>query len=240
MLEKKMRGMVLQQKMTGARKNGIRAVTGMLAAAMLLAGAGRAMAQATPTGKSKIGPSAPVTYDNKYEIYGGVNFMNFMAGQDLPKRMNMGGGEVLGTYWLTPKLGLGAQWRGEWGNDACACESVRHEPAAGVRCKMALFGAQYRGPKNHYAAINYHAYAGPAFGNFTHSTGHVPPTALPLLGLYTNRTAPIVALGGSVDFNRSKNLAVRFSPDLILEHFGTETREFFAISGGVVYRFGKR
>jgi hypothetical protein len=26
----------------------------------------------------------------------------------------------------------------------------------------------------------------------------------------------------------------------MLEHFGTETREFFAISGGVVYRFGKR
>ena len=29
---------------------------------------------------------------------------------------------------------------------------------------------------------------------------------------------------------------MRLSPDLILEHFGTETREFFAISGGVVYR----
>jgi hypothetical protein len=43
-----------------------------------------------------------------------------------------------------------------------------------------------------------------------------------------------------VDINRSKNWAIRLSPDLILEHFGTETREFFAISGGVVYRIGKR
>ena len=105
---------------------------------------------------------------------------------------------------------------------------------------MVLFGAQYRGPKNHYAAINYHAYAGPAFGNFTHSTGDVPPQYLPLLGLYANHTAALVALGGSVDFNRSKNLAIRLSPDLILEHFGTETRTFFAISGGVIYRFGHR
>jgi hypothetical protein len=186
---------MMLRKMTGARTNKVRVWTGMLAAVVLMAGAGRAIAQT-----SKIGPAAPVTYDNRYEIYGGANFMNFQAGQNLPKRMNMGGGEVLGTYWLT----------------------------------------QYRGPKNHYAALNYHAYAGPAFGNFTHSTGSVPATALPLLGLYTNRTAPIIALGGSVDFNRSKNLAVRLSPDLILERFGTETREFFAISGGIVYRFGNR
>ncbi len=41
------------------------------------------------------------TYDNRYEVYGGINFMNFQAGQNLPKRMNLGGAEVLGTYWLT-------------------------------------------------------------------------------------------------------------------------------------------
>jgi len=58
-----------------------------------------------------------------------------------------------------------------------------------------------------------------------------------LVGLYSNHTAAIFALGGSVDMNRSKNWAVRLSPDLILDEFGTGTREFFAISGGVVYRF---
>jgi hypothetical protein len=207
----------------------------MLAAVTLMAGAGRVMAQA----KSKIGPAAPVTYDNKYEVYGGVNFMNFQAGQNLPSRMNMGGAEVLGTYWIKPKLGLGAQWRGEWGTTPIFPNAFFHG-RPGVSMQMVLFGAQYRGPKNRYAAINYHAYAGPAFGNFTRSTGNVPPTYLPTLGLYTNRTAPLVALGGSVDFNKSKNLAIRLSPDLILESFGSETREFFAISGGVVYRFGHR
>ena len=226
---------MMLKKMTGARKNKIRALTGMLAAVALMTGAGRAMAQ----GNSKIGPSAPVTYDNKYEVYGGVNFMNFQAGQNLATRMNMGGGEVLGTYWVTPKLGLGAQWRGEWGTTPIFPNAFL-KGRAGVSLNMVLFGAQYRGPKNHYAAINYHAYAGPAFGNFTHSTGDVPPQYLPLLGLYANHTAALVALGGSVDFNRSKNLAIRLSPDLILEHFGTETRTFFAISGGVIYRFGHR
>ena len=76
-----------------------------------------------------------------------------------------------------------------------------------------------------------------AHGVFDGGTGGVPPEDV---GLYTNRTKPIAALGGSLDLNRSKNLAIRLSPDLILEHFGTETREFFAISAGVVYRFGKQ
>lgn len=48
------------------------------------------------------------------------------------------------------------------------------------------------------------------------------------------------AVGGSVDFNRSKRLALRIQPDLIFERYGTETREFFSLSGGVLYRFGKK
>jgi hypothetical protein len=48
-----------------------------------------------------------------------------------------------------------------------------------------------------------------------------------------------MALGGSVDFNLKKNWAIRLSPDLILEHFGSEWREFVAVSGGVIYRWGK-
>ena len=48
------------------------------------------------------------------------------------------------------------------------------------------------------------------------------------------------AFGASVDFNYTRNIAIRLQPDLILEHFGTEYREFVAVSGGVVYRFGKR
>jgi hypothetical protein len=65
---------------------------------------------------------------------------------------------------------------------------------------------------------------------------YTPAQNAQIAGLYSDRTSPIFALGGTLDFNRSKNWAVRLSPDLILEHFGTETREFFAISGGIVYR----
>jgi hypothetical protein len=243
-LEEKIRRMMLRlmtagRKTTGARTIGTRAMAGVLAAGLLMAGAVQVQGQAAPTAQGKLGPAAPVTYENRYEIYGGINLMNFQAGQALPKRMNMGGGEILGTYWLTKKIGLGLDYRGEAGTtDVFPSPYVNYRPL--VYMNMLMLGAQYRGPKNQYAALNYHAYFGASKGVFDSSTGNVPPLYLPTIGLYTNRTKPIAALGGSIDLNRSKNWAIRLSPDLILEHFGTETREFFAISGGVVYRFGKR
>ncbi|ADW70096.1 hypothetical protein [Granulicella tundricola] len=214
----------------------MKALACLFAAAVTTLAATAAQAQS----QSKLAAAAPVTYDNKYEVYGGINFMNFQAGQDIPKRMNLGGIEVAGTYWLTHKLGLTAEYRGEAGTTPVipTARNVNTTVQPLVVLHSGLFGVQYRGPKSQRAAINYHAYGGAAYGDFTESgiVNNGPQSA----GLYDNHTAPIFALGGSVDFNRSKNFAIRLSPDLILEHFGTETREFFAISGGVIYRFGQK
>jgi hypothetical protein len=192
-----------------------------------------------PVATSKIGPAAPVTYDNKWEIYFALNFQNFMAGEHLPKRMNLGGGEFTGTYWLTKKVGLAGDYRIDAGTTPVFANAyVNNRPLVYMNTLMA--GAQYRGPKNQYVAINYHGYAGASHGTFTYSTKDVPPIYLPTVGLYTNRTKPFAAVGGSIDFNWAKNWAVRFSPDLILEHYGTEWREFVGVSGGVIYRIGKK
>ena len=212
----------------------------VLVAACAMAAAPR-MAQA----QDKLGPNAPVTYDNKFELYGGLNYMNFKAGEDLPKRMNLGGAEIEGTWWATPKLGVAVEYRG----DAGTTQVLRNSEIYGIHrplvfMNMGLAGVQYRGPKNQHAAINYHAYGGFASGVFDDGTQGAGPTPgvsassnARIVGLYDNHTAPIFALGGSLDMNRSKNWAVRLSPDLILEHFGNEEREFFSISGGIVYRF---
>ena len=187
----------------------------------------------TPQKKSKIGPAAPVTYDNKWELFGGLRFQNFQASQTFPKRMNLGGGNVSMTYWITPRLGPGVEWIGVWGTTPVR-PNITFNGRAGASLNAGLAGLQYRGPKNQYAALNYHAYFGAAYGKFDYTADPV------LLGMYTNRTKPMAAIGGSVDFNVKKNLAIRLAPDLILERFGTETREFFGISGGVVWRIGKR
>jgi hypothetical protein len=199
--------------------------------------------------QTRIGPAPPVTYDNKYEIYGGLNFMNFMAGQYLTRRMDFGGGEIEGTYWVKPNWGLAAEYRGEAGTTPVLPQANIngiHRPL--VYMNMALFGVQYRWVKNQHAALDFHAYGGPSYGVFDAGTAGAGPTPGPsasynathTAGLYANHTAPIIALGGSIDMNRSKNWAVRLSPDLILDEFGSDTREFFAISGGVVYRLPVR
>jgi len=197
---------------------------------------------APASAQGKLAPSARATYDNRYELYGGINFMNFQAGQNLPKRMNFAGAEALGTYWLTNHLGVAADYRFEGGTTPVFANPIYNRVA--VYQNIGMAGVQYRGPKGRYAAIDYHALFGVAAGKFDSATtqyhGVVPPLSASQIGLYTNRVKPVAALGGSVDFNYSKRLAIRLQPDLILEHFGTETREFFAISGGVVYRFGKR
>jgi hypothetical protein len=252
---------------TGARKTGNRAVTALLAAGLLMAGMAQGWAQSTvagqqpqttvPISSSKIALAAPVTYDNKYEIYGGLNFMNFQAGQALPKRMNLGGGEVLFTYWLpghnwVKNLGVGADYRIDAGTTPVFANSGITQPdrngGTGINNRPLVYlntfmgGAQYRWLKNQYVAVNFHGYAGVSHGTFNYSFRNlvVPlPEAYAATGLYSNRTKPMAALGGSIDFNISKRMAIRLSPDLILEHFGTETREFVGVSGGVIYRIGK-
>jgi len=212
--------------------------TGLAAAALLLGLAATAQAQ-------RVGPPPPVTYDNKYELFGGLQYMNFKAGENLPKRMNLGGVEIMGTRWLTPKLGVAVDYRGDAGTTQVfpnAGVFGIHRPL--VYMNMGLGGIEYRGPKNQHAAITYHALGGIAAGVFDAGTQGAGPTPgisassnARLVGLYDNHTAPIIALGGSLDLNRSRNWALRLSPDLILEHFGNEEREFFSISGGLVYRF---
>jgi hypothetical protein len=249
---------------TGARRTGNRAVAGILAVGLLMAGAAQGQAPGTvaspqtqttvPIAGSKIALAAPVTYDNKYEFYGAFNFMNFMAGQNLPKRMNMGGAELSLTYWLPAKnwaknLGVGPDFRYDAGTTPVFANGGITPPSqygTGVNNRplvslyTGMLGAQYRGPKNQYAALNFHGYFGVSAGIFDYSLNHVFAGDASQVGLYTNRIKPIAALGGSVDFNVKKNWAIRFSPDLILEHFGTETREFVGVSGGVLYRIGKQ
>jgi hypothetical protein len=211
-------------------------------AAMLVAGL---LTLRSAQAQTKLGPNAPVTYDNKYEVYGSLNFMNFMAGPALTRRMDFGGGEFEGTYWLTRKWGLAAEYRGEAGTTPALANAAIygvHRPL--VYMNMVLFGAQVRLAQNQYAAIDLHAYAGPSFGVFDAGTAGAPPgnqqntpaQIANIIGLYADHTAPIFALGGSIDMNRSKNWAVRLSPDLMLDEFGSNTREFFAISGGIIYR----
>ena len=202
---------------------------------------------------------APYTgpkYDNRWEVYGGLLFMNGQAGQNTPVRFNMGGAEAMGTYWWTKHLGLAVD--GRFGAGTTPVISPFYNRVV-VMDSAITGGVQYRGPKNRYAAIDFHALAGGIYEDSTYAVNHYPvsaehPTGSPVsacaaqqsvgqvgnLGLYCDHAAPYGAVGGSIDFNESAKLAIRLQPDLTFERLGTETREYFAISLGAVYRLGKK
>ncbi len=122
---------------------------------------------------------APYTgpkYDNRWEIYGGVNFMNGQAGQNQPgRRYNMGGGEVMGTYWLgrakVKRLGVVADFR--FGAGTTPVISPYYNRVL-VMQNILSGGVQYRGPNNRYAAIDFHALAGGTYGDFNYAVNHYP------------------------------------------------------------------
>jgi hypothetical protein len=193
------------------------------------------------TSQVKFEGSRAASYDNRFEVYGGLSFMNGQAGQDLPKRYNMGGGEGMVTYWLGNHLGIAGDYRFEAGTTPLLPNPYYNRVL--ITQNIASGGVQWRGPKNRYAAVDYHALFGASRGVFDHAIQNYPggsPVTAQQVGLYPNTTTPWGAVGGSIDFNYSANLAVRLSPDLIFEHFGTETREYVSVSLGAIYRFGKR
>ena len=196
-----------------------------------------------PVVHGSIAAAAPVTYDNRFEIFGGLNYMGFKAGPYLTKNMNMGGGELLGTYWLRngagryikPNLlGLAVDYRIDAGTTPVQVNPVGLNRTL-VYQNIFMGGVQLRGPRNEFAALGLHLLAGRSWANFSHGTEPAAPPQR--VGLYGDGNAFMGAIGASVDINQSKHWAIRLSPDLMLSHFGTYTDTRFAITGGILYRF---
>jgi hypothetical protein len=205
-----------------------RAAALILGFSVLAAGAARMQAQ----GQGKLAAAPPVTYDNPFELYVGLHYMNFEAGPHLAKQMNFGGVEASGTYWVNSKWGAVVDFRGDAGT-TFVTPNVTFNGRALAVLYTGMLGAQYRLTKRQRVATSLHVLAGISHGDFSETI-----TPAQGSGLYNNISKPIEAAGGSVDFNTSKRWAVRLSPDLIVEQFGPGSREFFSISGGVVYRIG--
>ncbi|MDE1160427.1 MAG: hypothetical protein PW792_00620 [Acidobacteriaceae bacterium] len=250
----------------GFSRFAFRFAAGVLAAAASFSAAtAHAQVAAPGTAPMRAKTVAPLTaytgprYDNRWEAYGGLLYMNGQAGQNLPRKYSMGGMELMGTYWLgsapVKKWGVIADYRFGAGTTQTGLAGATYGlNRVLVMQHIVSGGVQWRGPRNRYAAIDLHALAGAAHGIYDYAPTHFPgyPTTLPLatcpaqisstktasLGMYCNSTTPWGAAGGSIDFNQSGKVAIRVQPDITFEHYGTETREFFSVSVGAIYRFG--
>jgi len=246
------------------------AAVAAMACAALVAAAATLGAQTAAPGTAPIqpgvaigvAPNAIAKYNNRWEAFGGLLYMNGQAGQDLQFRYNMGGGEAMATYWLghdeVRKWGVTADYRFGAGTSpvqqGLGQNNIYHFNRVLVMQHILTGGVSYRTPfRNRYVAIDAHALAGESYGIFDHAIRNYPNQAAlqvaacpgetdathPVsLGLYCNHASPYGTAGISMDFNQSAKLAVRLQPMMVFEHFGTETREFFSISLGAMYRFG--
>lgn len=195
-----------------------------------------------------------VRYDNKWELYGGAGFSHFKAGPQLAEGANLGGFDVQGIYWVTSRLGATGNLRGYYGTQGVSPNKYGVNGPF-VFEHLFLGGATYRLLAGEHAALNAHAMVGGGDGRFSHALGHDPNnpgyTVQPRdVGLYNDGLGLAMAIGGSLDLNRSPRLALRISPDWIMTRYGgystptnvpspfvTRSQNEFAISVGILYRF---
>ncbi|HEV2276394.1 MAG TPA: hypothetical protein VGR96_19635 [Acidobacteriaceae bacterium] len=177
-----------------------------------------------------------VKYNNKYEMYGGPAYSHFNGGPSLVDGTNLGGFDIQGTRWFTPRLGATVNLRGYYGTQAVV---PNHYGISGpfIFEHMGLGGLSIRGPKNQHAALNFHALVGASYGIF--STALNPGLVPPQLGMFNNSFALATAMGGSLDLNRSPKIALRLSPDYLFTNFGGGQQHEVAFSVGILYRFSR-
>ena len=178
----------------------------------------------------------PLDYRNRFDIYGGLASSHFNAGPALIPGANLGGFDVQGSYWFSTRLGATANVRGYYGTSGVVPNPYGiHGPF--VFEHLFLGGPSIRGPKNEHAALTFHALVGGSYGIFDSAIDQ--GLTGPNLGVFNNGVALAVAVGGSLDLNRSPRFSVRLSPDYLLTRFGGVSQNEFAISVGVLYRLRK-
>lgn len=184
---------------------------------------------------------ANVRYDYRWELYGGFAYSHFNAGPDLVQGSNLGGYDIQGARFFTPRWAIAANTRGYFGTSGAAPNPYGIKGPF-VAEYMFLAGPEYRGPSNQHVSMLFHALFGGAYGDFQHALQDQDGNAVPPseVGFFSNQLTFGSAIGGSIDLNRSPRLVFRISPDATLTDFGSAgIHEQFAISVGLVYRLGE-
>jgi hypothetical protein len=197
----------------------------------------QAPAAASPISIPTQAEAAPtIRYNNRYELYGGFAYAHFKAGPNLLQGANLGGFDIQGTRWLTPRWGAMANVRGYYGTSGVVPNTLGIEGPF-VSQHFFLAGPELRGPRNQHAAITLHALVGGVYGHFTSALDGNPPAQF---GFFDNGFGLGAAFGGTIVLNESPRWAFQISPDDVLSRFDGSTQNNFAISVGVLYRFTKK
>ncbi len=183
-------------------------------------------------------PLAGVRYDFPWEIYGGIGYAATNAGPNALQQALLGGFDARAVREFSQHWGVGANVRGYFGTSGVANTSTVPIHGPFVAEYFLLGGPEYRVLSNEHAAMLLHTYVGGVYGDFEHGLQGYPPSSV---GFFSNQMALGMALGGSIDLNRSPRLVFRIAPDALMSDFGGNgLAEHMSLSVGIVYRLGRQ
>ncbi len=181
-------------------------------------------------------PLAGVKYNFPWEIYGGLGWAATDAGPHVLQQANLGGFDARAIREFSQHWGVGANVRSYFGTSGVGNTSNIPIHGPFVAEYFLLGGPEYRLLSNQHAAMMLHTFVGGVYGDFQHGLNGVPPVDV---GFFSNQMALGMALGGSIDLNRSPRLVFRIAPDALMTNFGGNgLAEHMSLSVGIVYRLG--
>jgi hypothetical protein len=175
------------------------------------------------------------TYGHKYEVSAGGTYMRFRPG---PNLHNAGmGGWVLGfTDYLTPRFGIVGDVRGYYGSSSISVNNPYNIHNASFSVFTFMAGPQYRFYGQQHFSISGALQAGAVYGYFDADTNGFAPQ---LVGLYPAGITPGGMASLHLDYNLSPALAIRISPHVLFDEFGSSLDHNQGVLFGLVYRLGR-
>jgi hypothetical protein len=191
--------------------------------------------------QAQVTATAPETetpqYANRWDFYGGAQYSHFnpSPGSGI-HAINLLGWNGSATAWFRPSFGLEASVRGLSGNLSIPPNNYNVPANPAMAEHLFLFGPDTRLVRRSRYALGMHALIGAAYGTFDSGFPHgVTPQ---MLGIYNNKLAFGMAIGGTADYNLSPRLAVRLISDWQPTKYGFPWQNEFAGSVGIVYKVG--
>ncbi len=175
------------------------------------------------------------TYNHRYEAYVGGMYTRFRPG---PYLHNAGtGGWAVGlTENLTSRWSAVGDVRGYYGSSAITINNPYDVHNASFSAFTFTAGPEYRLYKQQHLAISTALQGGVIYGYFNVDTNGFPSD---LVGLYPAGIVPAGIFSVNLDYNLSPGLALRFSPNVLMESFNNDFQHNQGFLMGVVYRFDR-
>lgn len=194
---------------------------------------GRLHAQVTATAPETEAPE----YAQRWDLYGGAEYAHFnpSPGRNV-EAINLLGWNGSATAWMRPSWGIEASARGVYGNLVVPANNLGVAANPPMSEHLFLFGPNFRMYRHARTTLGMHALVGAAYGSF--SSGFPSGVTPQNVGIYNDKLALGLAVGGYADYNVTPRWSARFISDWQPTHYGFSWQNEFAGSVGIVYKFG--